>query len=532
MSTTLRIEELRKKFDENPRRYFAPLANEYRKAGDLQQAISICQAHLPQQPGHMSGHIVYGQALFEARQFDQARTVFETALALDPENLIALRYLGDIAFELGDRGSARGWYTRVLETDPRNEEIAALMAAMGEERSTRDSGPSAAPAAAPEPSAAAQPTRETAAGAEAAAAPASAAAGEPTGATAAEAPAGTPPSAGNADAELEKLFSRPPQSAPPGPTADSSAPPAAAPSAFSPVAGFGGGAAADAPPSLEQSAPSINVPTFDAQRGDDAPLQNPPSLDRGGDGASATGGFVTETMAELYLKQGFHDRALAVYEQLVAQNPHDRALRERMERVAREAKSSASAWNAGLTPATRAATQGPSGGRGAATVRQFLAQIGSRRPGGRGPGVSPPPGSGPRNSGEFRAPQEQALRGTSSGSIDALFGGKAPSRDDAAAASTLADAFGGGSGGGAADAQMGGRPAHQATTELSLDHVFRDGGNVGGRGQSPVSYDQFFAQPAPSAAPSTESTSASAPPTTGSDDIEQFNAWLQGLKKR
>src|ERR687884_1505771 len=145
MAISARIDELKKKFDENPRRYFAPLANEYRKAGDLQQAISICQAHLPQQPGHMSGHIVYGQALFEAKQFDQARTVFETALALDPENLIALRYLGDIAFELGDRSGARSWYTRVLETDPRNEEIAALMAAMGEERGTtsREAPPAA-----------------------------------------------------------------------------------------------------------------------------------------------------------------------------------------------------------------------------------------------------------------------------------------------------------------------------------------------------------------------------------------------------
>ena len=32
---------------------------------DLEQAIFICQEFLPQQPGHMSGHIVYGQALFE-----------------------------------------------------------------------------------------------------------------------------------------------------------------------------------------------------------------------------------------------------------------------------------------------------------------------------------------------------------------------------------------------------------------------------------------------------------------------------------
>ena len=31
MSTANRIDELRQKFNENPRRYFAPLANEYRK---------------------------------------------------------------------------------------------------------------------------------------------------------------------------------------------------------------------------------------------------------------------------------------------------------------------------------------------------------------------------------------------------------------------------------------------------------------------------------------------------------------------
>src|SRR3954451_4078751 len=123
-ASSARIDELRKKFDENPRRYFAPLANEYRKAGDLEQAIFICQEYLPQQPGHMSGHIVYGQALYEAGRMDEARGVFETALTLDPENLIALRHLGDIAKTTNDVGSARNWYLRVLEVDPRNEEIA------------------------------------------------------------------------------------------------------------------------------------------------------------------------------------------------------------------------------------------------------------------------------------------------------------------------------------------------------------------------------------------------------------------------
>src|SRR4051812_26604149 len=131
MTSSARIDELRKKFDENPRRYFAPLANEYRKAGDFDQAIFICQEYLPQQPGHMSGHIVFGQALFEAKRLPEAKTVFETALSLDPENLIALRHLADISRDLGDFPAARGWYEKVLHADPRNEEIAAIMEKLG-----------------------------------------------------------------------------------------------------------------------------------------------------------------------------------------------------------------------------------------------------------------------------------------------------------------------------------------------------------------------------------------------------------------
>jgi tetratricopeptide (TPR) repeat protein len=128
MAISARLDELKRKFDENPRRYFAPLANEYRKQGDTTQAIALCRTHLPNQPGHISGHIVLAQALYESRELAESRQIFEAALELDPENIIALRYLGDIAREQGSPSAAQAWYKRVLEFDPRNEEIAQLLA--------------------------------------------------------------------------------------------------------------------------------------------------------------------------------------------------------------------------------------------------------------------------------------------------------------------------------------------------------------------------------------------------------------------
>ena len=167
MASSPRIDELRKKFEENPRRYFAPLANEYRKAGDVEQAIAICREYLPQQPGHMSGHIVFGQALYEARTFEEAKTVFETALSLDPENLIALRHLGDISLITGDTESAKTWYKRVLEADPRNEEIQAQLASI-EQASSSAPTPAITPAveaAAPPPPPAEKPAAPSSAAA-------------------------------------------------------------------------------------------------------------------------------------------------------------------------------------------------------------------------------------------------------------------------------------------------------------------------------------------------------------------------------
>ncbi|MBA3854142.1 MAG: hypothetical protein C0503_06990 [Gemmatimonas sp.] len=141
MADNSRVEDLRKRYHENPRRFFAPLANEYRKSGMLDRALLLCEKHVKEQPENMNGLVVYGQTLFELQQTEAAREPFEQALKLDPENLIALRHLGDIARLLGDLATAKSWYERVLELDRRNDEVLDLMAQLG-----GDAAPSPAPA--------------------------------------------------------------------------------------------------------------------------------------------------------------------------------------------------------------------------------------------------------------------------------------------------------------------------------------------------------------------------------------------------
>src|SRR5688572_17511524 len=139
-ANTALIEDLLRQYAENPRRVFARLANELRKSGDYDRAIEICRGQIPQQPGYISGHIVLGQSLYDSGRLEEARQAFETALNLDPENLIALRHLGDIARQHGETEVAKGWYRRLLEVDPQNDEVVAQLEAMGAAPATEQLG--------------------------------------------------------------------------------------------------------------------------------------------------------------------------------------------------------------------------------------------------------------------------------------------------------------------------------------------------------------------------------------------------------
>jgi tetratricopeptide (TPR) repeat protein len=483
-----RLRELQAKFDENPRRYFAPLANEYRKGGQPKRAIEICRAHLAQMPGHMSGQVVYGQALFEGAEFEEARQVFEGALVLDPENLIALRSLGDLALQAGNTEEARGYYTRLLDADPKDTAVIALI----EEIDATGGGTAGTTAgAAPEPDLDAGDKPKA-----------------PPRDSAAETPAESEFTvdfsfvdqaslgAANEASAVEGLKSQQPEPASPlakvegleghYPTDQNVA--AASAAAESTTA-----ALKSQPPSMAKE----TLPTSEPLGPDRDALEWPATSSFAGTSPEP---FVNETMAQLYLQQGYKQLALRVYRQLAEMKPNDQPLRDRIAEIeasqaaeteARREQPPSIESPIGEPAGPRAPSiesplphgpgsqpgsiEGPSIDRSpvdspptstpsrepdsiespvreepradpegiAAAARQsaqpsikeFFATLGRKRP-------QPPPG---------RARSESTSRGTGSdaapsASLDAVFAGAKVSATDARAASTLAGAFASGRG--------------------------------------------------------------------------------------
>ena len=103
MSHNPRIEALRRRVEKDPGSIaFAQLAEEYRRDGDYQQAITICREGLVRHPGYLSAQVTLGRALIETQQFDEARKELEAVLSVAPDNLAAIRGLAEIHQHLGE----------------------------------------------------------------------------------------------------------------------------------------------------------------------------------------------------------------------------------------------------------------------------------------------------------------------------------------------------------------------------------------------------------------------------------------------
>ncbi len=95
--------------------------------GKYNRAVDLCREHLPDFDHSLAARLIYARALFHAGQTDTAASQFYRVLARDPENVVALKYLGDIRHIERDSVGANANYRRVLDIDPRCRGVASSL---------------------------------------------------------------------------------------------------------------------------------------------------------------------------------------------------------------------------------------------------------------------------------------------------------------------------------------------------------------------------------------------------------------------
>jgi tetratricopeptide (TPR) repeat protein len=219
---------------------------------------------------------------------------------------------------------------------------------------------------------------------------------------------------------------------------------------------------------------------------------------------------VTETMAELYVRQGHVREAVRVYRELSERDPGDRRLAARLQELEDEAHEAqrvsaapAAAPAAAPTPAQRYAAR-ETGGR---SVADLLRGVLDARP---------------------TDVEQSARRGAASAAAGTPPAVTEPAVPPSEPPST-----------GEPDAS-GGAPTRPAPDHLSLSAVFGDDVSPvppavrpANEGQPAVSFDEFFGGPAQGGNGGTgASRTRSVRGRPGDeDDLDQFHAWLQNLKR-
>ncbi len=514
MAYTSEIEKLEKRWAENPKgRNFAPLADAYRKAGELDRAIELCTAGLERHPDYVSAHIVFGRCLIDQKNDPGASAVFRKVLALDPENVLALKILAEIAGRGGRYDEAADWLSRLLSADPMNGDAAEALARAKGRAAQSAAKPTSEPVARLVPEAARPPQRNRDLVIEHA----------PEGPTSPRLDVkGTPADIETFDGTLD--FNAVAHSAAKADGIEVQEEVVLKPQDLV-VEGlahtqFESGIFAMPPEASEsEDEPKIDLPLIMPDDGlDDAPRPPPPPPPpptspapppaavalSDDDGAADTATLsraepvLTETMAELYLRQGHQEEALHVYEALLAQRPTDARLRGRVEALA----------GGGTREAGRGTGE---------TVQRFLKRILAGRPG--APAHSAPAARSPledafaiahsdtepSSAPEVVSPGEATRPATDSISLDQVFGDEG-SRSSGAAPEAAPPAP---------------SPAPPDTGGFSFDQFFSPTEQPAGGGE---------VAPATPEPPARSSGGRLRPPVEDEGDLDQFQAWLRGLK--
>jgi tetratricopeptide (TPR) repeat protein len=298
-----RIEELEKRLAADPgSRMFVQLAEEYRKAGLLEQAIDCCEKGLKKHPQYPSARVALGRALLEAGELDRARDELEAVLKQAPDNILAYKFLGETYQKLGRLEDALKKFQIAATLAPEDNEIGEHIQQVQAELAggARPVPAPAVPAPAPVPGAPAPPR----------------------------------PAEDGEATEVERTARR--VDLPPIPLVEVNepmelvtsdyVPPPKAPSAPAPP-----------PPRVVPPAPSFAEPALLEPTLAEAPRVAPrppaPPAAKPAPAPAPVSEIETPTMAEIYASQGHFDQALAVYRRIVERHPQETQYRERIEEL-------------------------------------------------------------------------------------------------------------------------------------------------------------------------------------------------------
>ena len=345
MASNPRIDDLRRRLEKDPAsRLFAQLAEELRKAGDLDEAIRLSLEGLQRHPNYPSARMTLGRCLLDKNDLMGARREFESVLKGAPDNILAARFLSDCLEGLGDLAGAAAQQREALRLSPGDAQ--ALQRLSDLERKI-----AAGPLVVAEPTVAEAPHAGQTSDAEPAPIPLAQVDDDafelerpyeaPTGvATAVEIePMTTPGAALGRETGAGAVFEFEPADAPLPPAAGAMAPaeavvPLDVPPAMPPEPPH-----LDAPSPVSSAqpanAPSAPVPAFRQFEGEPPPpwVTPAPAAPEPERPPVASEEIASSTLAELYFNQGFTDKAVEVYRQVAAREPGNDRARVRLAEI-------------------------------------------------------------------------------------------------------------------------------------------------------------------------------------------------------
>lgn len=117
-----------RRYQEDPRsRVFAPLAEAYRRAGLLNEAIEIARDGLRIHPHFIGGRVALARALFDLGKYEEVVKELEPVVLDAPDNLIAQKLLAESYLIQGRIADSLASYKLLLYFMPNDQEIAKLV---------------------------------------------------------------------------------------------------------------------------------------------------------------------------------------------------------------------------------------------------------------------------------------------------------------------------------------------------------------------------------------------------------------------